>query len=136
MPGGENMQKVLDDSIRNYQEVQVDESLLRGPDVNAIVASWSCLQPVRDAVFMLQMKIAYGTSSVIVVAEGRDMTTHVFKWAQRKFFIDCPIEIRAERRSLQYGQPKQVTMEALIKRDKDDMGRTLHPLYYDEAGVL
>ena len=137
MPGSESMQKVLDDAIRNYQEVQVDELLLRAPEVNAIVASWSCLQPVRDAVFMLQMKIAYGTNGTIVVAEGRDMTTHIFRWAQYRFFIDCPIEMRAERRAAQYGQTKEDTFMALTKRDQDDMGRALHPLYYDEAdGVI
>lgn len=134
MPGRPGMQQVLDEAVANYHELSIPEAALRSTQTSNIVAAWSQLQTVRDAAFMLQMRMAYASGNPVVVVEGRDMTTKLFRLAKYKFFMDCPIELRAERRTKQYGGTLQENLQALQKRDYDDMNRPLHPLFWDEEG--
>jgi len=68
-----------------------------------------------------------------IVAEGRDTGTVVFPDAGWKFYLEADPEERARRRELQLraaGQEVDVRelLEMLVKRDRDDQGRTLAPL--------
>lgn len=118
-----------------------DASVLRTEKISSYVADFSALEMVRNIAFKLQMKLAYHFGHRFVVAEGRDTTTHVFINAQHKFFVDCPLDIRAERRAKEFNFPKNsldydIIYNALDNRDHSDMHRKLHPLkYVPELGV-
>jgi cytidylate kinase len=115
----------------------IEEKVLRSFPVSKIVANWSKIQEVRDSMFILQMKAMYGTGCAIAVGEGRDLTTNLFRWADVKLFIDCPILLRAERQALLNGESVAENMKALQERDDADMNRPVSPLFYDkEGGVI
>ncbi len=100
---------------------------LRTQKVDNRVSEWSQLAMVREVVFQLTMR-ACNTDKSCLVAEGRDMGTAVFPLANCKFFMDCPLEIRAARRAAQSGKNRDDIFASLQARDNADKGRSLNPL--------
>lgn len=113
--------------------------LLEGEDVTAAVRTEKCgvgasavaaLQPVRDALLALQRSFRRPPG---LVADGRDMGTHVFTDAGLKVFLTATPEERAKRR---YKQLKDkgigVSLAALSRdieaRDRRDSERSVAPL--------
>ncbi len=121
----------------NPKEMMENEYALRSTRVDKLVSNWSQIKEVRESVFWLLMR-SYASGKNHIIAEGRDMTTHVFPRAQHKFFVDCPIEIRAERRAIQRNiKDVKCMTQSLKKRDSDDMNRKLKPLVFKpECGVI
>lgn len=116
------------DGVQNEQDLRTER-------INKHVASFAELEIVRNVAFKLQMRAAYYFDHPVVVAEGRDMTYHVFVYADYKFFVDCPLEIRAQRRAAEHGHQKNSVeywnvYNSLENRDKTDKTRLLHPLKY------
>lgn len=67
------------------------------------------------------------------VLEGRDAGSVIFPQAEIKFFVECPIEIRAKRRLEDYKQKgilytKEEVVQELEERDHRDMNRETDPL--------
>jgi cytidylate kinase len=90
----------------------------------------SALEVVRKAMTGLQRKIA---SQGPLVAEGRDMGTVVFPDARHKFYLDASLEVRVDRRFKERQSKgehisRDEVEEDLIKRDQQDMSRSLAPL--------
>lgn len=68
-----------------------------------------------------------------VVVEGRDITTVVFPHAFIKIYLDCDIEERAKRKTLEFKDKSSPTSfeqqkKGIALRDEIDSGRELSPL--------
>ena len=130
----DQLAEYLNAFLDSFDGVQ-NETELRTERINQHVAGFAELEIVRNIAFKLQMRAAYHFDHSIVVAEGRDMTNHVFVYAQYKFFVDCPLSVRAERRAAEYGYKGNSidywnVYNSLENRDAKDKSRTLHPLKY------
>ena len=68
-----------------------------------------------------------------LVADGRDMQTTVFPGALLKVFLECPVEVRAQRRLLEFQEKNiNITLPEIItqlkERDHRDSNRESSPL--------
>ena len=73
--------------------------------------------------------------------EGRDIGTVVFPDADLKIFLDASVEVRAERRRLQYAQKGErlefsEVLEQVRQRDGRDRERAVSPLVRAKDAVL
>jgi pantoate ligase/cytidylate kinase len=112
---------------------------IRTPEVTGKVSTIAALGVVREALVRQQQAIALqarGANSSLggIVAEGRDMCTHVFPQAEVKIFLTATVAERARRRQqdlVNQGQG-QVDLESLereiARRDEMDSNRTIAPL--------
>jgi CMP/dCMP kinase len=105
------------------------------PSVSECTSIISKFQQVRAALLSLQQNAFPGQD---LVAEGRDMGTVVFPNAPLKFFIECNVETRVERRIKQIASQQKLSLEELkvlkqkmeievIERDKRDKERKESP---------
>jgi len=118
---------------------QEDISLAIRTAEMGLVASKVSAQPVVRAK-LTEMQRSMGSRGR-VVAEGRDTGTVVFPGARHKFFLDAKPEERARRRCLQLcekGQQadEQEILAQIIKRDRDDSGRSLAPLKPADDAII
>jgi cytidylate kinase len=103
---------------------------VRAEDVGARASAVAALQPVREALIELQRSFRRSPG---LVADGRDMGTHVFKDAALKVYLTASPKERAQRR---YKQLKEkgidVSLPALSRdieeRDRRDSERSVAPL--------
>ncbi len=117
-----------------------DEQIwLEGIDVTASIRTEECgagasavaaLQPVRDALLERQKGFRQAPG---LVADGRDMGTHVFVEAGLKVFLTASPEERAKRRHKQLNDKGiDVSLAALSRdieeRDRRDSERSVAPL--------
>ena len=112
---------------------------LRTEEVGRGASTVAALQPVRDALLALQRSFRKAPG---LVADGRDMGTHVFPEAALKVYLTASPEERARRR---YKQLKDkgidVSLAALSRdiedRDRRDSERSVAPLRpADDARIL
>ncbi len=114
------------------REIRSEES---GADASRVAA----LQPVRDALFERQRAFREAPG---LVADGRDMGTHVFPDATLKVFLTASAEERARRRHKQLKDKGiDVSLAALSRdiedRDRRDSERKVAPLRAaDDARML
>ncbi len=120
-------------------EFEGDRILLSGVDVTEAIrtedisvgsSKVGALPAVRAA--LLARQHAYRRWPGLV-AEGRDMGSVVFPWADLKVFLTASAEVRAERRYKQLiskGLPASmaVLLQSLQERDRRDAARSLAPL--------
>ena len=126
--------------IRFTSDAQGEEQIwLAGQDVTSEVRTEDCgigasavaaLQPVRDALLGLQRDFRQAPG---LVADGRDMGTHVFADADLKVFLTAKPEERAKRRHKQLNAKGiDVSLAALSRdieeRDRRDSERSVAPL--------
>lgn len=72
-----------------------------------------------------------------VVAEGRDVGTHIFPDAPIKLFITASLEERARRRFLELsGVGFEDVLKALSERDKRDRERPIYPFKPAEDAII
>ena len=118
----------------DYQCVVVDGTRLTHelwmPRVSLVASEISRLPGVRA--FLRPIQRQYGNNKG-VVAEGRDMGTHVFADAEIKVFLDASPPIRAQRRFGELrGRDATVSLETtareLMERDSRDTTRDAAPL--------
>lgn len=86
---------------------------------------------LREALFDVQRNMI---TSPGLVAEGRDMCTHVFTDAQVKIYLDADVNVRASRRlNDENAKGTGKTLESIVNelkiRDDRDMNRDLGRLY-------
>ena len=104
---------------------------IRSPEVTANVSTIAAQPAVRRQLVKQQQR--WGEKGG-VVAEGRDMGTHVFPDAGLKIFLTASVEERARRRlkDLQQRGEKDVSLEELKQkiqeRDEKDSNRKFAPL--------
>jgi cytidylate kinase len=130
--------RVLDGATRLFLGAEDISEAIRSPDMDMLSSVISTIKEVREAMTLLQRKMAEQRG---VVAEGRDMGTVVFPDAECKFFIDADPEVRAGRRyreRLARGEKasRQEVEKELRKRDDQDMTRALAPLVAAKDAIL
>ena len=130
--------RTLDRATRLFLGAEDISDAIRSPELDMLSSIISAIKEVRDAMTLLQRKMAEQRG---VVAEGRDMGTVVFPDAECKFFIDADPEVRAGRRyreRLARGEKvsRQEVEKELRKRDDQDRTRALAPLVPAEDAVL
>lgn len=111
---------------------------IRSPEMSLLASEISKRRGVRSALVEMQRQMGEGGG---VVLEGRDTGTVVFPNADVKFYLDARPEERARRRCeelLKKGVKVQFdeTLEEVIRRDENDMNRTLSPLRKAENAFL
>ena len=107
------------------------EPRIRTPEVTGAVSPISAIPALRDWVNVQLRQAAAVAGSVVV--DGRDIGTVVFPEAGLKVFLTAAPEVRARRRSTQWGRPVDeatVAREsaALEARDRADSTRAVAPL--------
>ena len=119
-----------------YKEDDIS-SELRSEVIAKLASELSSKKEVRDTLFNIQRNFYDGN---ILVADGRDMGTVVFKDAKLKIFLTASPEERAKRRYLELqNRGQEVNMPALIadikKRDFKDSSREISPLFPAEDSI-
>ena len=125
------------DTTRVYLGKEDVTEAIREPDIDLLASDVSALEVVRSAMTRLQRKIG---SQGPLVAEGRDMGTVVFPDAQHKFYVDASLDVRVDRRfqerqSRGESISREKVREDLIRRDDQDMNRSLAPLKPAEDAI-
>lgn len=121
--------------VRIAREIQPTfigkQVIINGDDVWPIIGTQTYGNPasivsripeVRQAIFSKQREMIHTPG---LVAEGRDMCTHVFQDAQVKIYFDADPKIRAERRykdalETHSGKTFEQILEELMARDERD----------------
>lgn len=111
---------------------------IRTPEISRFSSDIATKKSVRD--FLLQLQRNFGNNKSIV-AEGRDMGTHVFPDAEYKFYIDASVQERTKRRFAQLKEAGiTVDIEKLKKdienRDYQDKNRQIAPLHPATNAVI
>ena len=119
-----------------YKEDDIS-SELRSEAIAKLASEYSAKKEVRDTLFNIQSNFYDGD---ILVVDGRDMGTVVFKDAKLKIFLTASPEERAKRRYLELqNRGQEVNMPALIadikKRDFKDSSREISPLIPAEDSI-
>lgn len=110
-------------------------SLLNPPEVSETTSMISKQAAVRKALLVLQRDAFPGQN---MIAEGRDMGTVVFPDARLKFFVECEVGTRIDRRIKQFGDSTKLSSDELnlmrkkmeieiVERDQRDSSRELSP---------
>jgi cytidylate kinase len=119
---------------RGEEEIWLDgdnvTGQIRTEECGAGASAVAVLQPVRDALLGLQRSFRKPPG---LVADGRDMGTHVFTDAALKVFLTASPEERAKRRYKQLNEKGiDVSLAALSRdieqRDRRDSERSVAPL--------
>ncbi len=113
-------------------------SQLRDPEIGTLASSVATIPAIRE--WLLPIQQDFGRQGGIV-AEGRDMGTRVFPFAEAKFFLDADVAIRAKRRYQDnvlagHGMEQAAVQEEIIARDIRDRSRTIAPLYPASDAVV
>ncbi|NES76635.1 MULTISPECIES: bifunctional pantoate--beta-alanine ligase/(d)CMP kinase [Okeania] len=114
--------------IINGQDVT---EAIRSREVTNHVSAIAAQATVRY--FMVEQQQKFGTKGGIV-AEGRDIGTHVFPNAELKIFLTASAEERSRRRLLELQQKGQTNISLeqvkkdIIQRDQKDANRKISPL--------
>lgn len=120
-----------------FKERQV---IINGDDVWPIIGTQTYGNPasivsripeVRTAIFECQRNMIQAPG---LVAEGRDMCTHVFEDAKVKMYFDADAKVRAERRfkdeqEAKSGKTFEQILDEVIARDKRDMDKPVGRLF-------
>ena len=118
------------DGVRVFSAGRDVSAAIRRPELAAQVRHAARSALVRRALLPVQREFA---AAGPVVMEGRDIGTVIFPDAEVKFYLDAPLEIRAERRWRELvaaGSP--ATLEEVRRqeaaRDESDLRRAVAPL--------
>ncbi|MEL6137821.1 MAG: bifunctional pantoate--beta-alanine ligase/(d)CMP kinase [Cyanobacteria bacterium J06626_23] len=111
---------------------------IRTAEVTAQVSAVAAQGAVRQA--LVQQQKQYGVQGGIV-ADGRDIGTHVFPHAELKIFLTASVQERARRRQRDLALQAQLVPElseleaAIAERDRKDSTREISPLRKAEGAV-
>jgi cytidylate kinase len=111
---------------------------IRSAGVAQAASKVAVLAGVRT-VLVKEQRRAAGAGGVVM--EGRDIGTVVFPDAGLKIFLEASVEVRAERRRLEYAQKGErlqlsEVLEAVRQRDQRDRERAVSPLVRAHDAVL
>jgi len=119
-----------EDGVRVLVDVQDVTREIRTQEISEIASVVSAIPAVRQWLLPIQRQAG---ASGGVVAEGRDLGTHVFPEADVKFFLEADMDVRAVRRRDQLQAAGHVasltqTQEHIKARDLRDQARAVAPL--------
>ena len=110
---------------------------IRSNEVTANVSEVAAHANIREILVAKQQELA---SRGGIVMDGRDIATHVLKYAELKIFMSASVEERAKRRFLdneRRGIPSTIEklQEEIALRDKLDSQREASPLIQAEDAI-
>ncbi len=110
---------------------------IRSPEISLLASDISKKKSVREALVEKQREMGREGG---VVLEGRDVGTVVFPGAHVKFYLDADTEERARRRYDELVEKRlqvdfQRIRDEVVRRDENDMHRTLSPLRKAEDAI-
>jgi len=113
-------------------------SRLRDIDVSNNVAKVAINKNIRDQIDSFQRAFAVGKN---IIVDGRDTGSHVYPDAEYKFYLDCAVEERANRRYAESITKNQnVSYESILeeirKRDHLDKTREIAPLIIPNGAII
>ncbi len=119
-----------EDGVRVLVDAQDVTREIRTQEISEIASVVSAIPAVRQWLLPIQRQAG---ASGGVVAEGRDLGTHVFPEADVKFFLEADMDVRAVRRRDQLQAAGHVasltqTQEHIKARDLRDQARAVAPL--------
>jgi len=125
--------KSLDIQLNDTSIKANDEDVtgkIRTPGISSLASSYSALPMVREKLLDLQRCQATGNG---LVAEGRDMGTVVFPYADLKFFLIAQDDQRVLRRWKElknkgYEYTQEEIRSQITERDRNDTNRKVSPL--------
>lgn len=114
---------------------------IRTPEMSMMASAISAKQPVRERLVELQRRMGEKGG---VVLEGRDVGTVIFPGAEVKFYLDADVRERGRRRWEEMRAKGdnvdlpdlEDTIEAIRRRDHNDMNRDHSPLKKADDAVL
>lgn len=120
--------------LLNGQDVTKE---IRTERIDENVAKYAAVKIVRDKVTPIQQKMGENAN---IIMEGRDIGTVVFPNADVKLFLDCSLEVRAQRRYKQniergLNTPYEEVLNALIERHKLETEREIAPFVQAEDAI-
>ncbi|MCX7958928.1 MAG: (d)CMP kinase [Deltaproteobacteria bacterium] len=103
---------------------------IRMPEISNAASDVAKIAGVRSALIDIQRRFAEGRN---IVAEGRDMGTVIFPYADLKFFLNASPRVRAKRRELELrlkgiDESFSKVLEDIERRDIQDSQRDVAPL--------
>jgi len=111
---------------------------IRSEEVGLLASTVSAVPIVRERLLSIQREVGEKRG---VVAEGRDMGTVVFPYADYKFYLDADVQERIRRRyselltSRNSADYKTIAAD-LIARDRQDQERDAAPLKASEDAII
>lgn len=111
---------------------------IRTPDISIGASDVGRLKKVREALIDIQRRFGVNNN---IVAEGRDMGTVIFPFADVKFFLDASLEVRAKRRQLELlsrgiREEFDKVLNDVKLRDIQDSQRDIAPLRPAEDAII
>ncbi|MGK7933468.1 MAG: bifunctional pantoate--beta-alanine ligase/(d)CMP kinase [Microcystaceae cyanobacterium] len=118
----------------NGQDVS---EIIRSPEITKNVSQVAAQAAVRQ--FLVNVQQKYGEKGGLV-AEGRDIGTHVFPNAELKIFLTASVKERAKRRLKDfseqgYEEQLDTLMQEIQQRDDFDSNRAISPLRQAEDAI-
>ncbi len=118
------------EDVRVLLDGQNVSATIRTSEISMLASAVSAQRPVREKLTRMQQKMG---AAGRIVAEGRDTGTMVFPGAAWKFYLDAGLAERVRRRTRQLRHRGEAVDEKeiynqIVKRDRDDMERSLAPL--------
>ena len=137
----QSIQKLVE--ICNQLELPISQDeTLRNSDVAQAASKIASLADVRSALVEKQREFAQNPpSGKGAVLDGRDIGTIILPDADRKFYIDANIEVRAKRRHLELEASGTEISYAevladLTERDARDKNRTTAPMIAADDAIF
>ncbi len=127
----ENIDEKISKLTKNICEKDLDNPELFSEEVGAVASRIAKNQKLRSSIFDFQKEFVENGKKEKggCVLEGRDTTTVIAPDADFKFFINCDVEIRAQRRFKQLKNSSyEEILQQLKKRDESDINRKESPL--------
>ena len=127
------------DGIQHVYVNNIDfTSKLRDNEVSVLTPIISTCKFVRTKIDNFQREFASHNN---IVMDGRDVGSHVFPNADFKFYLDCSLEERANRRHKEeINKGSSITLEEIKQqialRDKFDKEREIAPLVVPEGAII
>ncbi|WP_038057255.1 (d)CMP kinase [Thermodesulfobacterium hydrogeniphilum] len=130
--------KLLSEGTFIYWKERLIKEELRSKDVENVVSKVAALKEVRDFLTNFMRKLAENKS---IVAEGRDMGSVVFPYADLKIFLTASDEVRARRRfkeklNKESNCKYEEVLENIKFRDELDSKRAVAPLTVPDSAYV
>ena len=102
---------------------------IRSEKIASLASNIASIKTIREVLLIIQKNIYWKTG---LIADGRDMGSHVFPNAKVKFFLNASNKVRAKRRFLELKNNINYNIEELTnfmnKRDERDKNRKFSPM--------
>jgi cytidylate kinase len=129
--------------VKKYDHKKLTSNKIYNKSIDLISSQISSIPQLRKLTIQIQRNFVKlnSNASKMIIAEGRDMGTVIFPKAEIKIFLWAKVEIRAQRRLLQFKKSRKTSkfsdiLDEITLRDMKDMSRKTAPLQPAEDSYL